>query len=762
MKALTGRSGRSLWIIAAGLLLVPAWAPAQTATPPAPAAGHSNLVSLFHEFRQFQQPAVTSGVPDYSAETMRKKFEELRKYQDRLAAIDPSNWPVAEQIDYHLVRAEMNGMEFYHRVVRPWARDPGFYLMTQEGAGPTGFRIRVEEMPIPDEDIDRIRTQLKAVPELYEQARVNLTDGAADFVTLALHFLGEEEEMYRELAALLAEHHPELVTDAETAEAAVTDYGRWLEEIRYRMTAPAGVGKENYNWLLENVYLFPYTWDEIRTIVELEDNRVITFQRLEENRNRNLPRLEPVQSQAEYKQSVQDALEYIMNFLREEEIFTMYDYLVPGDYFGSWHGFDQPWPEHHDYFFNFSHREPVMEETHEMVGHHFDGLRAQQDPRPIRGGRRPYKINTARDEGHAFALEELLMHAGYLDDRSPRAREIAYEQAAFRTVRALSDVYLHSREWDLEDALEFCVANAPHGELLDGSHHLWYELATTLRGVGHHMLMVVGKVQFMKLFRDRANQLGDDFVLKDFMDEFYASGFIPMSLVRWEMTGSTDEIDTLAPLMSAGYDFSGDLQARFYDHPAWASREAEILQTGGSASLSATGTHISEAWKTWHEALPYDRDWSIAVDVTVPLEWDSEPTPEAQVGAGPWLGRLDDEGKGRRVYEVNLATIANEFRFVQGQLIENRLGEDPIVVGMAIVADETVRLEISYRAQPPTITLTVDGKLVDSQTIDGSGFDDWGMTGDDVFYAGIMGFAENSDLTKHPVTLDNFTVTVDR
>jgi hypothetical protein len=440
----------------------------------------------------------------------------------------------------------------------------------------------------------------------------------------------------------------------------------------------------------------------------------------------------------------------------------MYDYLVPGDYLGSWHGFDRPWPEKHDYFFNFSHRDPVMEETHEMVGHHFDELRALDDTRPIRRGRRPYKINTARDEGHAFALEELLMHAGYLDDRSPRAREIAYEQAAFRTVRALSDVYMHSREWNLEDALEFCVANAPHGELLDGSHHLWYELATTLRGVGHHMLMVVGKVQFMKLFRDRANQLGDGFVLKDFMDEFYASGFVPISLIRWEMTGYPDEMEKLAPAQVATYDFTGDFESLFYDHPGWASHEAMIVQAEGKASLSATGTHTSEAWKTWHEPLPHDQDWSIAVEVTVPLAWDTEPTPEAQVGAGPWLGRLDNEGKGRRVYEVNLATIANEFRFVQGQLIENRLGEDPIAVGMAIVADETVRLEISYKAKPPMISLSVDGKLVDTQTIDGSGFDDWAMSGEDVFYAGIMGFAENSDLTRHPVTLDNFAVTVDR
>jgi uncharacterized protein (DUF885 family) len=101
---------------------------------------------------------------------------------------------------------------------------------------------------------------------------------------------------------------------------------------------------------------------------------------------------------------------------------------------------------------------------------------------------------------------------------------------------------MHSREWTLEDAVKYCVANAPHGELLADSHHLWYEMATTLRGVGHHMLMVVGKVQFMKLFRDRANQLGDDFDLKIFMDEFFSSGSIPISLIRWEMTGYDDEM----------------------------------------------------------------------------------------------------------------------------------------------------------------------------------------------------------------------------
>ena len=49
----------------------------------------------------------------------------------------------------------------------------------------------------------------------------------------------------------------------------------------------------------------------------------------------------------------------------------------------------------------------------------------------------------------------------------------------------------------------------------------------------------------MKLFRNRAQQFGDDFNLKDFMDEFFASGMITMPLLRREMTGLRDEIEKL-------------------------------------------------------------------------------------------------------------------------------------------------------------------------------------------------------------------------
>ena len=41
---------------------------------------------------------------------------------------------------------------------------------------------------------------------------------------------------------------------------------------------------------------------------------------------------------------------------------------------------------------------------------------------------------------------------------------------------------------------------------------------------------------------DLAQELGGDFVIRDFVDEFLESGIIPLSLIRWEMTGNSDDV----------------------------------------------------------------------------------------------------------------------------------------------------------------------------------------------------------------------------
>ena len=48
---------------------------------------------------------------------------------------------------------------------------------------------------------------------------------------------------------------------------------------------------------------------------------------------------------------------------------------------------------------------------------------------------------------------------------------------------------------------------------------------------------MIGKIETDKLITERRRQLGDAFTMKRFMDEFNAAGLVPISLVRWELTG---------------------------------------------------------------------------------------------------------------------------------------------------------------------------------------------------------------------------------
>jgi uncharacterized protein (DUF885 family) len=45
-----------------------------------------------------------------------------------------------------------------------------------------------------------------------------------------------------------------------------------------------------------------------------------------------------------------------------------------------------------------------------------------------------------------------------------------------------------------------------------------------------------------RLLADRKRQLGEEFNLKAFHDEVMAAGRLPLSLIRWDMTGLDDEV----------------------------------------------------------------------------------------------------------------------------------------------------------------------------------------------------------------------------
>jgi uncharacterized protein (DUF885 family) len=96
---------------------------------------------------------------------------------------------------------------------------------------------------------------------------------------------------------------------------------------------------------------------------------------------------------------------------------------------------------------------------------------------------------------------------------------------------------MHSNEFTLEQASEFASAHTPRGwlslsgNLVRGEQHLY------LQQPAYGTSYVIGKIEIEKLLAERKRQLGDRFVLKEFMDAFNAAGLVPASLLRWELTG---------------------------------------------------------------------------------------------------------------------------------------------------------------------------------------------------------------------------------
>ncbi len=514
---------------------------------------YEDLVGLFREWRAFQQPPMSAGVPDYSVAAMGKQARELAGYQKHLTAIDTRGWPVAQRIDWELVRAEMNGLEFDHRVLRPWARDPAFYRVIHpsesdipsivEGPILAGsiFLWRYAP-PLTATELAELRSRLHAIPKVLEQAKTNLVEDARDLWLLGIRVKRDESGALEEFAKKAAPHHPDLAADVERARQAVDAFRGWLEAELPRKKGRVGVGVENYDWYLENVHLVPYTWLDEVALFERELGRARAQLALVRERNRGLPELEPAPAAEEHARRSGAAVTELVRFLQDKDVMTVPDYVEPA-LRARLAGFvpkDRP----RDFFTQVDLREPLLLRCHGI--HWFDLARMAREPHasPIRREASLYNIWDGRAEGLATGMEEMMLSAGLFAGR-PRSDELVYVLIANRAARGLAGLKVHAGQLTVEEALRFAADNTPYGWLIAEGETNWGEQQLYLQQPGYGTSYLTGKAQIERLLGERARALGERFTLKGFFDGFFASGMIPVSLIRWEMTGDETEIARL-------------------------------------------------------------------------------------------------------------------------------------------------------------------------------------------------------------------------
>ena len=512
---------------------------------------YQDLVALFTEWRAFEQPPDREGAPDYTAATFARRQLELKTYQQRLAAISPGSWPIEQQIDHQLLRAEMNGMDFYIRVLQPWARDPAFYTTiwtdqsdTPAHEGPTHHHLAelwAYEYPLSLTAQAKLAAELSIIPPLHEQAQLNLTGNARDLWVTGTGSMQKQVEALDALAEKTATSGTELRQAIRAAREATVRFVGWLGQQAPSKNGPSGIGKENYSWSLRNVHLIPMTWDEEVAVLKSELARAHASLKLEEERNRALPPLPMIATPEEYQLRANEAVTKFIAFLSDRDMFPMRDYMDPalraqmGEYVPI---------EQRNFFAIATHYEPLTLYTH--FYHWWDLAQMRDDPHesPLRRGALLYNIWDNRAEGMATAMEEFMLHAGLFDD-SPRTREIVWIMLAQRAARGLASLYVHANLFDIQQAKAFQVKWTPRGWMRPDLDLLGFEQQLYLRQPGYGSSYVTGKYLLENLMKDYADKLGAQFTLRRYFEDVNRAGMIPVSLIRWQLTGQDDEIRAL-------------------------------------------------------------------------------------------------------------------------------------------------------------------------------------------------------------------------
>lgn len=535
------------WIAAAIAVafLLPGIAMAQTK---AAHGSYEDLVALFQDWREFEQPPLRDGAPDYTAATFARRHAELPRFRARLDAIDPSGWPVEQQVDHAIVRAEMNGFDFYVRVLQPWARDPAFYQTvwtaqsdTPAHEGPTHHglvELWTYTFPLDAKAQARLARELQVIPPLLRQARTNLTGNARDLWNTGTGTMRRQVADLDALAESTADGSPDLARAIEAAREATAEFVTWLDAQAPSKAGPSGIGKENYTWSLRNVHLVPMTWEQEVELLERELARAHASLRLEEQRNRGLPQLPVIPTPEEYALRANAAVTKYIAFLRDRDVFPMRDYMDGalreriGEFVPE---------ETRNFFAMATHREPLVLYTHFYHWWDLAQMRTDPHPSPIRRGPLLYNIWDSRAEGMATAMEEMMLHAGLFDD-NPRAREIVWIMLAQRAARGLASLRAHSNEYSIADAKAFQVEWTPRGWMRPDLDLLGFEQQLYLRQPGYGTSYVTGKHLLEDLLRRRSHQLGDAFTLRGFFEEANAAGLIPVSLITWQLTGDGADV----------------------------------------------------------------------------------------------------------------------------------------------------------------------------------------------------------------------------
>ena len=515
-----------------------------------------SLENIFTEWRSFEKPPKYRGAPDYRKKTFDSRMIEFEQLRKRLNEIDKASLDTESQVDWTLIWAEMNGFEFNYNILKPWERDPAFYKslwMNRSDVpaheGPTHHMV-VEvwqyDFPLSRQQSKKLTNELSIIPEFNQQAKTNLTGNARDLWIAGIRDIDTQVlnlELLKNFPGV--KEHKDLILIIDESISSTKSLSKWLKDESKNKTGPSGIGKDNYTWYQKNVHLVPLSWDDEVMLLKRELARAWSSLKLEEHKNRNLPKLTSASNQEEYMKKAQDASKDLIEFLDKQQVINVKDYYK--DALDERLGKFVP-EDTRNFFWITAHLDPKPLYSHFFHWFELAEMDLNPNKNKIRKDAVLYNIFDSRNEGVATSVEEMFMQAG-LYESNPRSKEIVYILIAQRAARGLGSLYAHANLMTMEEAGKIHSEYTPRGWMKTEKELLIFEQHLYLRQPGYGTSYITGKYLFENALAEysRINEKDPNSNLKNFFKNLIDIGNIPMTLFHWELNNDPSVLNDIIP-----------------------------------------------------------------------------------------------------------------------------------------------------------------------------------------------------------------------
>jgi uncharacterized protein (DUF885 family) len=494
------------------------------------------------------------GTRDWSRASIDKQQKDLAEFEARWKKLDPAQWAVRQQVDYHLIGSALARVRWELDINPGWKRDPNFYIAQT-------LTAVVEALTVPgpyDAAHSReILTRIENIPSILQQGAENLDKPPAPFATVAIQALENIRPHLHRMATALVKSttlkEEELNGATDRAADALERFREKLREMLPSLPNETAPGRDAYVFFLKNVALMPYSPEDLLAMGRQEWNRAVAFETFEKNRDKDVPALKTADNIVNWIKEAAEKELQIRKFLEDRGILTVPDwvqhytlrampeYLRTLQGFGEMDDFTSPLRLNENciryltepsgklgYFWQATAEDPRPITVHEGIpGHYFQLCLSWKHEDPIR---RHY-YDSGANEGIGFYAEEMMLQAGLFDD-SPHTREIIYNFMRLRALRVEVDVKLALGEFTLDQATKYLQEKVP----MD-SDTARQEAIAFSTGPGQAITYQIGKLQIMKFLAEARMQQGDKFNLRTFHDFVWKNGNVPIALQQWEYLG---------------------------------------------------------------------------------------------------------------------------------------------------------------------------------------------------------------------------------